>query len=186
LLQASTSKSKLNPKERLQSADALDSFPNPILSFLSSFGGFMSIVPTLQQTYLRIFPGLKAQTENHKKRQQDSVLSCRQKLGEPAPLASNPVLQMELNKAYRAYQKIILDMIHTYQKIEDLCQDQIAFLDRIIDQVRTSEITFRVVDIVNSLRSQMEPLDSQVLQLQRNLHSEQAAMTLLAHEEGTI
>lgn len=134
----------------------------------------------------QIFLALKTEMETEKERLQASVLPFRQKLGEPAPSASNPALQMKLNKAYRTYQKIMSAIINKYQEMEDLCQNQINFLARSIDYLGTSKINVNVNHVLESFRSQMQPLEDQVAQLQRNLQAERGAMIILTHDQGNI
>lgn len=146
----------------------------------------MAIVSLSPLASLQVFLALKAEMEIEKQGHQASILSFRQKRSEPAPSASNPALQMKLNKAYRAYQNIILDIINIYQDIENLCQNQIAFLEHTVAHMSTSQIEINVSHVLESFRSQIEPLENQALQLQRSLQAERAAMIILTHDRGRV
>ncbi len=65
----------------------------------------MAISAIKRQELLKEFSDLKDRTEKISRGDRALVQTFRQKLHQPAPLASNPVLQLQLDKAYAAYLK---------------------------------------------------------------------------------
>lgn len=145
----------------------------------------MATAPIIQQISQQIVT-LKAEIEVEKQRQQHSVLSFRQKLGEPAPLAPDSVLQMNLNKAYRTSQKIIYDIINTYQEIDKLFDREIAWLDSMVVHMGRTKRGVQLNEALESFRSQITSLEKLAQQQQRDLQAEKGAMIILANAEGRV
>ncbi|MBS0649066.1 MAG: hypothetical protein JSS10_07595 [Verrucomicrobia bacterium] len=145
----------------------------------------MATISIVQQASLQISV-LKAEIETKKTSQQGFILPLRQRRGEPAPLAPDSVLQMQLNKAYRTYQKIIYDIINTSQQIEVLLERQIAWLDSMVVHMSRTKRGVDLSEVLESFGAQIRALETRVLQQQRDLQAEQAAMIILANTEGRI
>jgi hypothetical protein len=145
----------------------------------------MATVPIIQQLSQQIVT-LKAEIEVEKQRQQHSVLSFRQKLGEPAPLAPDSVLQMNLNKAYRTSQKIIYDIINTYHEIEKLFDREIAWLDSMVVHMGRTKRGVQLNEVLESFDAKIRALETRLTQQQRDLQAERGAMLLLANAGGRV
>lgn len=110
------------------------------------------------------------------------VQDLRQKLNEPPPFFSDPSLHEKLHKTHAAYRKTVSDLIAIYQQITGLVEQQIAFIDHVIDQMQTSEIIIDISESLKIFRSHLDPLQAHGVQLRRNLQADRARICIMTNE----